>query len=316
VVVLCSLVLLAALTIALSGYSWKKGGRKLEIEFHDATGIKPRSSVKFAGKTAGSVAAIRYLGLAERTAAKDHMNAVRITLLLNDDVPPLPSDLTAQLQAETLLGEKFIALTPGRPDAPPLPEGTIVQGGEPSSIDGLMRSSQATIDSVNEILTRFKSDYPGLVPRLAELISQANSILAQGSNLVRNVDSAVLSASDGVTQLKADYTNSVPKLSALLEQAKRIAANADLAITNVNTLVQRVDGVVSSNQEDLARIVNELRVVSQNLKVISTYTKALTATLAEKPSTLIWSRKKNVLPSEQTILNSSEPIATEKLGDR
>ena len=84
----------------------------MEIEFKDATGIKLHSSVRFAGKPAGSVAAIRYLGLAERTAARDRMNAVRITLLLNDDVPPLPSDLTAQLQAETLLGEKFIAADP------------------------------------------------------------------------------------------------------------------------------------------------------------------------------------------------------------
>lgn len=312
-VVACSLVLLAALTFALSGYSWKKGGRKIEIEFRDATGIKPRSAVKFAGKTAGSVAEIRYLGLAERSEARDRMNAVRITVRLDNDVPPLATDVTARLDAETLLGEKFIALTPGRPDAPPLPEGAVIQGGEVSSIDRLTRSAQATIESVNEILTRFKSDYPALVPRLAELISQGNSILAQGSNLVNNVDGTVLNASEVLTRLKADYAELIPKLNSFLDQAKRIATNADLAMEKVNALVERVDGVVKTNEDDLAKILDELRVVSQNLKVISTHTKTLTATLAEKPSSLIWGRKKNELPDEKTILESSEPIPVEKI---
>jgi ABC-type transporter Mla subunit MlaD len=312
-VVACSLVLLAALTFALSGYSWKKGGRKLEIEFRDATGIKPRSSVKFAGKTAGSVAEIRYLGLTERSEAGDHMNAVRITVRLDKDVPPLAADVTARLDAETLLGEKFIALTPGRPGAPPLPEGAVIQGGEVSSIDRLTRSTQVTVESVNEILTMFKCDYPALVPRLAELISRGNSILSQGSNLVHNVDGTVLNASEVVTKLKADYAELIPKLNSLFDQAKGIATNADLAMGKVNALVERVDGVVKTNEDDLAKILDDLRIVSQDLKVISTYTKALTATLAEKPSTLIWGRKKNQLPDEKTIIESTEPIPVEKI---
>src|SRR5678816_1891070 len=65
---------------------------------------------------------------------------------------------------------------------------------------------------------------------------------------------------------------------------------------------------IKNNEGNLGQIVAELHVVSQNLKVITTYTKALTATLGEKPSRLIWGGGKNQLPSEKEILESSKPV--------
>ncbi len=307
-VIICSLVLLGALTFALSGFSVRKGGRKLEIDFHDATGIKVHSAVKYAGKNAGTVSLIRYLRPEERLQAADSLNVVRVTLQLDEDVPQLPSDLSARLEAESLLGEKFIALNPGKPDAPPLSPSVVLQGSETASIDAVTRSAQGAIKTVDEILTKLKGDYPSLVPRLAELLSQGNSLLTQGSNLVHNADTTILSANDAVTKLKADYAELVPKLNALFAQARSIATNADLAMLKINGLVERLDGVVKTNEGDVAKLVEELRVVSQNLKVVSTYAKTLTGTLAEKPSTLIWGRKKKDLPTEQSILESSKPV--------
>ena len=66
--------------------------------------------------------------------------------------------------------------------------------------------------------------------------------------------------------------------------------------------------MVKTNEVNLGKTLAELRVTSQNLKVITTYAKTLTAALAEKPSTLVWGHKKHELPSEQAILDSSEPL--------
>ena len=74
----CSLVLLGALTFALGGYQSKKGGRSLNIEFRDATGIKLHSPVRYAGAVAGTVTQIRYLTPEERKQAKDRKIAVRV----------------------------------------------------------------------------------------------------------------------------------------------------------------------------------------------------------------------------------------------
>src|SRR5207248_3090617 len=52
-VIVCSVVLLAALTIALSGYRLKKPTRTLRINYEDVTGIKLHSEVRYAGAAAG-----------------------------------------------------------------------------------------------------------------------------------------------------------------------------------------------------------------------------------------------------------------------
>jgi len=49
-VVACSLVLLGALTIALSGYRLKKPARTLQINYEDVTGVKVHSEVRYAAR--------------------------------------------------------------------------------------------------------------------------------------------------------------------------------------------------------------------------------------------------------------------------
>ena len=308
-VIVCSVILLAALTIALRGFAWAPAARTLEIDFIDSTGIRLHSAVRYAGAPAGSVTRIRYLTPAERRASKDPKNAVRVAVALQPDVPPIPSEATAALSAETILGEKFIALSPGNPDAPPLPPGAVIQGRDSTDFDSLTRSAQAAMERVNDLLTRVNQDYPMLVPKLSDLLSQGNSLLLQGSNFVHNADGTITNANDVVTKFKADYNQLAAKLDALLGQGKTIASNADTAIQRIGTFASHADLLVTNNEANLHEILAQLRVVSQNLKVISTYTKTLTGTLAEKPSRLIWSWKKSTLPSEEEILHNSEPLS-------
>jgi len=308
IVILCSGILLAALTFALTGFSWRAGGRTFAIEFSDATGIKLNSAVRYAGKIAGTVTKIRYLSADERIKALQPDYAVRVEVHLNADVPPLQQGVTATMSAETLLGEKFIALSPAKPDATLLPAGAVIYGETSTSIDAVAGSANQAMQKVNSLLASLQADYPSLIPRLAELLNQGNAILGQGSNLVNNADATISNANGAVTKLKEDYNSLIPKLSSILSQGQTIATNADQAILKVSMLIDRLDGVVKTNETNIDKTLAELRVASQNLKVITTYAKALTGALAEKPSTLVWGRKKRELPSEQAILDSAEPL--------
>jgi hypothetical protein len=71
--------------------------------------------------------------------------------------------------------------------------------------------------------------------------------------------------------------------------------------------------MVVTNQANLAQLIADLHVVSQNLKVVTTYAKVLTATLGEKPSRLIWGFGQTKLPTEQDILKSTEPVPIKPL---
>ena len=94
-VIACSLVLLGALTIALSGYRLKKPARTLQIDYEDVTGIKLHSEVRYAGAPAGRVIAMRHLSATERGASTNKRDAVRVTVSLDDKIPPLPADVRA-----------------------------------------------------------------------------------------------------------------------------------------------------------------------------------------------------------------------------
>src|SRR5436189_5049219 len=110
-VIACSLVLLGALTIALSGYRLKKPARTLQIDFEDVTGVKLHSEVRYAGAPAGRVIAMEHLSGEERSAATNKRNAVRVTVSLADKIPPLPADVSASLSSDTMLSPMFVALS-------------------------------------------------------------------------------------------------------------------------------------------------------------------------------------------------------------
>ena len=325
----CSLVLLGALTIALGGFQLKKGGRTLEIEFRDATGVKLHSPVRYAGAMAGTVTRLRYLTPEERKQSGEQKGVIRVTVQLNDEVPPIPSNVTAGVASETLLGDKFIALTGGGPDTTPLADGAVIQAQEAVGFEALASSAQQAIENVNHLLARLNKDYPQLVPRLADLLGQGGLLLSQGSNFLGSANGALTNANEIVVKFRVDSAEAMSKLNALLTQGQTIATNTDSAIIRVDALVKnseqslhqilantdnaiiRIDSLVKNNEPSLHQILEELRVVSQNLKVVSTYTKSLTGTLATKPSRLIWGGKKNPLPSERQILESSTPIPIE-----
>src|SRR2546423_5739154 len=92
-VIACSAVLLAALTIALSGYRLKKATRTLQIKYEDVTGIKIHSEVRYAGAPAGRVIAMRHLKAEERARSTNKRDAVIVTVELDDAIPPLPADI-------------------------------------------------------------------------------------------------------------------------------------------------------------------------------------------------------------------------------
>ena len=72
--------------------------------------------------------------------------------------------------------------------------------------------------------------------------------------------------------------------------------------------MDHADQTILTNQANLTQMITELRVTAQNLKVATTYAKALTATLGNKPSRLIWGFGETKLPTEKEILESTQPV--------
>jgi hypothetical protein len=67
------------------------------------------------------------------------------------------------------------------------------------------------------------------------------------------------------------------------------------------------------SKQELQKMISNMKVVSENLKVVSTYTKGFTKTIGEKPWKMIWGGTPNPLPSEEEILRSNKPLPVRPL---
>jgi len=279
-VIACSVVLLGALTFALSGRQLKKPTRTLQINYEDVTGIKVNSEVRYAGAPAGRVIAMRHLSAQEREATANKNDAVRVTVSLNEEIPPLPTDVTATLSSDTMLSPKFVALSAGTPSGQTLTNNASIEGHPAYGLEQITAAAGPLFDNANKVLT--------------------------------NLDITV-------TGLKKDLGEFRPKLGPLADSLKMDADNIQNVITNIESLAKGADSVlgtadkfISTTDKQLEEQLKQLHVTLLNLKVVTTYAKELVETLAQKPNRVIFSGKPVTLTPESEILKSSKPLPARK----
>jgi len=279
-VVACSVVLLAALTFALSGYRLKKPTRTLQINYEDVTGIKVNSEVRYAGAPAGRVIAMRHLTAQEREASANKKDAVRVTVSLNEGIPPLPTDVTATLSSDTLLSPKFVALSAGTPGGQTLANNAAIEGHPAYGIEQLTAGAGPLIDNANKLIdnlnvtvTSLKKDLGEFTPKLGPLADSLKVDVDNLQNVVKNLDS--------------------------------VSKDADKVLGTADTFISATD-------KQLQEQLKQLHVTLLNLKVVTTYAKELVETLAQKPNRIIFSGKPATLTPEGEILKSSKPLPARK----
>jgi ABC-type transporter Mla subunit MlaD len=279
-VILCSLVLLGALTVALSGYRLKKPKRTLQINYEDVTGIKVNSEVRYAGAPAGRVIAMRHLTAKEREASPNKMDAVRVTVSLDEGIPPLPTDVTATLSSDTMLAPKFVALSAGTPGGTTLADNAAIEGHPAYGLEQITAAAGPLFENANKLLDNLNAT---------------------------------------VTGLKGDLDQFTPKLGPLADSLKIDVDNLQNVITNLDGVAKGADKLfgtadtfISATDKQLREQLKQLHVVLLNLKVVTTHAKALVETLAEKPNRLIFSGKPATLTPESEILKSLKPLPAKK----
>jgi ABC-type transporter Mla subunit MlaD len=286
-VIICSAILLAALTVALTGFRFKKPNRTLQIDFEDVTGVKLHSEVRYAGAPAGRVIAMQHLSREQRASGANKRDAVRVTISLLDEIPPLPADVIATLSSDTMLSPMFVALSAGTPGGETLANNATIEGHPAAGIAQLLSAAGPLIDNANKLI---------------------DSLNATAGNL-----------NTTVTSVRNNLDDFMPKISPVLDTAKtdleelqRIIKGLDEVERNANAVFENAGKFVGNTDKQLQEQMRELHVILLNLKVVSTHAKALTETLAEKPSRLIFSGKTQKLTPESEILKSKEPVPAKK----
>jgi len=279
-VIACSIILLGALTIALSGYRLKKPKRTLQINYEDVTGIKVHSEVRYAGAPAGRVIAMRHLTAKEREASSNKKDAVRVTISLDEGIPPLPTDVTATLSSDTMLAPRFVALSAGTPGGNTLANNAAIEGHPAYGIEQITAAAGPLFDNANKLLDNLNVTVTGLKGNLDQFMPKLGPL---ADSLKIDVD---------------NLQNVVKNLEGMSKDADKVFGTADTFI--------------STTDRQLQEQMKQLHVVLLNLKVVTTHAKALVETLAEKPNRIIFSGKPATLTPESEILKSNKPLPAKR----
>jgi len=235
------LVLLAGLIftwMSIQVGALKALGDTIEVTatFEDAAGLVEDAAVKIAGVKVGGV----------KDLSIDFDKAV-VTLVL-DAKAGLRNDVRAQVRARSLLGEKFIALTPQTKTAPLLANGDSIKTIGTVDIDELVTAigpllaevrpedMAKLVEAAGSILGTVEAEAPELVDEAKTLLGRLNEMASIAPSIKTEVPAALADVRTAARRLDATIT----KVDGLLDSMEGIVQEAEGAMGQVTPAVKDV----------------------------------------------------------------------------
>jgi phospholipid/cholesterol/gamma-HCH transport system substrate-binding protein len=288
--VVAALMLLAAIIYGVHATRTVRGQVRFKTYLRDAGGLDADTSVLFGGIKVGQVTTVR----------PDTEDPTRIEIAFEVKTgTPVNGQSRAQVGTVNLMGTPSLLITTGSNEAPRLAPGAVVPSQESVSTSELTRRIGVVVDIANTVLLDLHREIPEIAAQVHSVLDNVNTLTgAENQQQVR----AVLA---GVRTLVTDT-------DAVMAAAKPLVANIDQTVSNVSRTVDSVrgtvdslreplvddlkvlhatledargaigsvQGVVRTNEDDVAELMHALRVSSENLQT-------MTEQLKQRPWNLI-----------------------------
>lgn len=224
-------------------------GQSIEARFDSVAGLDAQAAVRVAGVRVGQVEAIELEG-----------RAARVTLRLDEPIR-LTRGAAAHISTVSLLGDKYIELDPGEPDAPPLPEGAVLEGTTPVSFDDAL----AKLNDLAGSLAGEPGAKGGVPALMSSLQQTSDTIRVLVESNQRQVDSTIAN----FEQFSATLSRELPRLANQIEH-----------------VLTQVDGILAENREVLAGSLENIERVTGSMQASVDNLNTITGGLARGEGTL------------------------------
>jgi len=208
----------------------------LETNFMNVSGLARGGAVRVAGADAGEILSV----IVPSRAGDPFRVRFRVTANLQ---PILREDSVATIQTDGLVGNKFLQVAAGTPDAPPAAPGSTIGSREPIEVGDLME--------------------------------RMNELAISGNEAVDDVRMGITRTVDTMTELGSETTGVIQRLGGEIES---ITSTADDIATNINLMLDGVrsgQGTVGrlltdeSLYSDLRTAANEVQEAVANMRAVS-----------------------------------------------
>lgn len=238
--VLIGIILLVYMSLRVGGIQFGRAeGYEVYIRFESAAGLDNDASVRVAGVEIGRVKGIVLQN-----------NKAKVVLRINPDVK-IGKDFTAVLKTKGLLGERYVELIPGSPNAP-----SLEAGGEITRV-----TTYTDLDKLISILSDAATD----IKKVSESLSSAlggREGQATLKNIVNNIEEITERLNNVVKRNDEKFArivNNFELFSKILkEQGPEITGGLKAVADNLNQLI-------AENREPLRDGIDNLRTATAKL---------------------------------------------------
>jgi phospholipid/cholesterol/gamma-HCH transport system substrate-binding protein len=230
------LAVLAAWAImeTLGGMEMLHGGYRASALFNTAQDLKVGDNVKMAGVEIGRV----------ETIALDNGKA-RVTMKLHADAV-VKTDSEAVIKFTGLMGQNFVSISFGSPDAPKAVDGAMLQTGEQPDLNAVMAKLNDAADGIKRFGDAFSGDkISNLVGPLVDFVKQNSGNISGAISNIDNITGQIASGQGTVGRLI--YTDT------LYDSALGAVTNLQDAVTQVRSVVSGI----TNGQGTIGKLVTD-----------------------------------------------------------
>jgi phospholipid/cholesterol/gamma-HCH transport system substrate-binding protein len=230
------LVVLAAWAImeTLGGMEMLHGGYRVNALFNTAQDLKVGDNVKMAGVEIGRV---------EQIALAD--GKVKVTMKLHSDAV-VKTDSEAVIKFTGLMGQNFVSISFGSPDAPKAVDGAVLQTEEQPDLNAVMAKLNDAADGIKRFGDAFSGDkISNLIGPLVDFVKQNSGNISGAISNIDNITGQIASGQGTIGRLI--YTDS------LYDSALGTITNLQDAVTEVHSVVNGI----SNGQGTIGKLVTD-----------------------------------------------------------
>lgn len=241
VMVLGIAILAGAIFSIGGGLRWLSGSEELTARFQRVNGLQVGSPVYLSGVNIGSVGSIQFPE--DRRA---NFVVVRLRIEANA-VARVRTDSVAKIESLGLLGDKFLLLTAGSPDAPSVEADALIKSQDPVNYAALLQA-RGTGDLVANVLAISNS-----MRQLLDSVNEGHGILAE---LIRGPSNP------------QEKTLTLASMRETLDDLQKLTAKLEVAVDRVDR-GQGVIGAMLSPQNNGKRMVANITSASESMRTAS-----------------------------------------------
>lgn len=290
-------LLIAALVLVGGMNVFQQTRNFYTLRTHFAGGVEAGSPVRYAGIKVGRV---------EGTAIDSQDPSIVVVRISVDPQTPIRTDSKAQVSSLGMLGENYVEISPGTPQAATLPSGSEIPveeavrwaelvnqfGTATTEAKGLISDARprvnAALDNIKDLTNEENRE------RVRRVLQRMDQILADAQPRIKSALANVDSASGKIDRFMDDIKQTRAKLDELLANWSGLAggdeAEVQLTLKKLRDTLARAEQTMEEVRRLMVANRENLDVTLENIRVSSENVREISDTVKQRPSTLVFSK--------------------------